>query len=349
MILPLLMVVLAGDAAWPAVAPDPCTTMAAPPVSSPTQDDVRTSMGTQVVTVSACPAKPDATELRKGRLLRHLNALRQSAGAGELTRSAELELSASSHASYLSINGWHSAPSVHAETVGLRGFTGADPFVRMRVPGYRPAYATEVIGDVGSVAIDTDCLDHLMNTIYHASLLLSRVTEVGIAYGDGAGAGMCTINLGAPLGAPGATALGSGEIVRYPWPGMVASTGTFLVGSENPRPPPSLLPNANVGIPVLVSFRNADFLAAGAGLGHVDIQRFELCDARGVPVPSVLLADTVISGAGIVADTSLHGVFVALVPRLPLVPGRYRVTLHATIAGTHVLAPPPWSFDVVAP
>ncbi|MEP6504147.1 MAG: CAP domain-containing protein [Betaproteobacteria bacterium] len=279
----------------------------------------------------------------------HLDAVRRAAGAGPLVASDALGASAALHADYLSDNGFHSAATVHAETAGLANFTGADPFVRMRAAGYRLSYATEVVGDIGSVALDTDCVDHLLATIYHAALLLSRVTEAGVAYGEGAGAGMCTIDLGVPLEAPAAQVPAAGELVRYPWPGMATATGTFRLGSENPRPPPSRLPNANVGIPVLVGLRNADTLAAAPGDGRVEIQRFDLDDAAGRPVPSVLLADPAVTGAGVVADVGLHGLFVALVPRIPLAPGRYRVTLHATIGGTHVVAPAPWSFTVGTP
>ncbi len=315
------------------------------------------SSAPQVVTVSTCAAGLDEAGLRRRRALRHLDALRQAAGAGGLVRSQELELSAGWHAAYLSRNGLRSAPTVHAETAGLPGFTGADPFVRMRTAGYRPAYATEVIGDVGSTAGDSDCVDHLMNTIYHAALLLSRVTEAGVAFGEGAYAGTCTIDLGTPLGAtsepgpgPGpepGPGPGPGEIVRYPWPGMVATVGSFQVGSENPRPPPSRLPNANAGLPVLAGLRNADFLAA-APAAHVEIQRFDLSDSNGRLVPSVVFADSLISGRGVVSDVGLHGLFAALVPEVPLLPGRYQVTLRATI-GTQAIASTPWWFSVAAP
>jgi uncharacterized protein YkwD len=333
MILPLLLMALAA-ADNAAVAP--------------TSAEPAASTAPQAVTVSAGAAPRDESERRRTRVLHQLDALRQASGAGALSPSEQLGLSASRHAAYLSDNGLRSAPSVHAETAGLPGFTGVDPFSRMRAAGYRPSYATEVVGDVGSAATDADCLAHLMNTIYHAALLLSRVTEAGVAYGDAAAAGVCTIDLGAPLGGPDTGTPASGTFVRYPWPGMAVPTGTFAVGSENPRPPPSLLPNAKVGIPILVGLRNADFVAAAPD-GRVEIQSFELSDAKGLPVPAVVLADTLIAGRGLVADAGLHGVFAALVPRIPLAPGRYRVAFHATIAGTHAVAPPAWWFSVVAP
>lgn len=283
---------------------------------------------------------------RRDRSLARLEAIRSAAGAGRLTRSDALARSASRHAAYLSANGLHSTPSIHAEAAGLAGFTGADPFVRMRAAGFRSSYGTEVIGDVMRAANDGDCVDRLMNTVYHAALLLSRVTQVGAAYGDGPAAGVCVIDLGAPLGSPETEVPASGELVRYPWPGMTVPTGTFLPGSENPRPPAALLPGATAGVPVLVGLRNADGLAQDPGAALVQVQVFELLDDGNVPVPSVVLADIAIVGPGMVPDKALHGAFAVLVPRQPLRPGRYRVILHATIGSGHVLAPAPWEFSV---
>jgi uncharacterized protein YkwD len=290
------------------------------------------------------PAAADPAALRVERSLAHLNALRTAAGTNALERSDMLSLSASRHAAYLTDYGFRSAPSVHAEAPGLAGFSGADPFVRMRATGYRASYSTEVIGDIGSTATDSDCVDHLMRTVYHAALLLSRVTEAGAAYGTGRAAGTCVIDLGAPLAAA-TNAAPRRQLVRYPWPGMATSTGSLRLDSEVPRPAPALLPEANVGIPVLVGLRDAGSARADSGGLRIRIQDFEMRDANDVPVPSVILADATIAGPGIVADGQLHGGFAVLIPRRPLRAGRYRVSLHATI-GTEVVAPAPWTFTV---
>jgi hypothetical protein len=291
------------------------------------------------------PAGADPAVRRVERSLAHLNDLRTAAGANALEHSDMLSLSASRHAAYLADNGFRSAPSVHAEAAGLAGFTGADPFVRMRATGYRPSYSTEVIGDIGSTATDSDCVDHLMRTVYHAALLLSRVTEAGAAYGTGRAAGTCVIDLGAPLAAATQNAAPRRQIVRYPWPGMTTSTGSLRLDSEVPRPAPALLPEANVGIPVLVGLRDAGSARADPGGLRIRIQDFEMRDANDVPVPGVILADATIAGPGIVADDQLHGGFAVLIPRKPLRAGRYRISLHATI-GTDVVAPAPWTFTV---
>lgn len=298
-----------------------------------------------VVTVAASAVSSSEAPARRDRSLARLEAIRIAAGAGALTRSDFLTESASWHAGYLSAHGLRSAPSIHAEAADQAGFTGADPFVRMRAAGYRSSYATEVVGDVGQTAADNDCVDHLMNTVYHAALLLSRVTQAGVAYGDGPAAGTCVIDLGTPMEPPGTPAPPSGDLVRYPWPGMTLPSGTFRPASENPRPSPALLQEATAGIPVLVGLRNADALAAAKSDG-VEIQVFELRDDRDIPVPSVVLADTAITGPVLVPDKALHGLFAVLVPRRPLAPGRYRVILHATLGQGHVVAPAPWEFSV---
>lgn len=348
LMLPFLLLAFTGIAADVAVTAAP---HAAPPVerrcgaSCAGQD-----AGGPAAAGAPALAASEAAARRVERSLARLNALRTAAGTPALRRSEPLSLSAARHAAYLSANGFRSAPTVHAEEAGRAEFSGSDPFARMRAAGYRASYATEVVGDIGSPATDTDCIDHLMGTVYHAALLLSRVTEAGMAYGTGGAAGACVVDLGAPLAAagPGAEAAAAGRIVRYPWAGMTARTGALRLDLESPRPARSLLPDANVGIPVLVGLRNAGAAIAGTGGLDVLIQRFELRDARDAPVPCVILADPAISGPGIVADDAVHGGFAVLVPRRPLAPGRYRVLLRATI-GADVIAPVPWAFDVAPP
>ena len=287
-------------------------------------------------------------DLRRAGAIAKLNAIRQRAGAGVLTLSPALGVAASRHAAYLDANGLQSAANVHGETAGLTAYSGADPFVRMRMAGYRMSYATEVIGGIGLTSPDSACVDELMNTVYHAALLLSRVAEVGLAFGSGRYAGMCTIDLGAAFEARGQVPP-PGEVVAYPAPGMTVPSGTYAVSAENPRPPLGLLPNAKAGAPVLVGFRNADFIAADAAMPRVVIDRFALTDADGTAIPSIVLADAGIIGSDVNLDKQLHGGFAALVPVRPLPAGRYRVTLRARIVGGRSLAQSSWCFNVAAP
>ena len=342
MMLSLLLLAFADGAATAAPAAAPCATL------QPACSEPPPLSGATLVTVTGRAGPATEAGSRADLSLARLNAVRTASGTRPVAPSDVLVLSAARHAAYLSDNGFRSAPSIHGETAGATGFSGADPFVRMRAAGYRSSYATEVVGDIGSVATDADCVDHLMNTIYHAALLLSRVTEAGVAYGTRGAAGACVIDLGAPLAPPEPQAAAPREIVRYPWPGMTMPTGSFHLASENPRPSLALLPAAIVGSPVLVGLRRAGAVAAGSGALGVELQTFELRDARDAPVPGVVLADAAITGPGVMADGALHGGFAVLMPRKPLAPGRYRVILHATI-GADVVAPAPWTFVVAAP
>ena len=299
-----------------------------------------------VVTVTASATASGDALRRRDRSLERLATIRTASGAGTLAPSELLALSAARHADYLSANGLRSTTSLHTEAAGLAGFSGADPYARMRAAGVPWSYATEVIG---AAAGGGDCVDALMDTVYHAALLLSRVTQVGLAYGTEAAARACVIDLAAPPDASDAPVPASGRLVRYPWPGMTLATGTFRPAQENPRPAPGLLAAATAGAPVLVGLRDAVDRARNADATPIEIQQFELRDDRNASIPCVILADTSISGPAIVADKTLHGVFVVLVPRVPLSPGHYRVFLHATSANGRAIAPAPWDFTVAAP
>ena len=345
-VLSLLLLVLANAAsAGPPAAPD-CASAGTEPQSEPACTWHEHSPAAPVVTVTASAAAASEAQGRHDRSLARLEAIRTASGAGELMLSDRLSLSASRHAGYLGLNGLRSTSSIHAEAANLAGFSGADPFVRMRAVGYRSGYATELIGNVGESG---DCVDGLMATVYHAALLLSRVTEVGLAHADAAAAGTCVIDLATPLDARDGPLPASRGLVRYPWPGLSLATGTSHPAAENPRPAPGLLPVGTAGVPVLVGLRNVDDLRTPLAPAPIEIQQFELRDQRNAEVPAVVLADPLISGPGIVADKALHGVFVVLVPRVRLAPGRYRVLFHATIEGGRPIAPVPWEFDVDAP
>lgn len=342
----LLLIALANTAMAGTPAASDCASLEFVACSDPTRTAPQQAAPARVVTVTASAATSGEALRRRELTLARLQTIRSTSGAGALTPSDLLGLSASRHADYLAMNGLHSLPSIHAEATELAGFSGADPFVRMRGAGYRSSYATELIG---SAADGVDCVDRLMNSVYHAGLLLSRVTQVGLAYGDGVAARVCVIDLGAPRNSAGTRSATSGGLVRYPWPGMTLPTGTFQIGAENPRPAPGLLPAGTAGTPVLVGLREVDDLETPTTAAPIEIQQFELRDDSNAALPCVVLADVGISGPAIVADRFLHGGFVALVPRIPLAPGRYRVFLHATSAHGRLIAPAPWEFSILAP
>ena len=319
-----------------------------PPPPAPPAPDVGTN-GTLQTSVAAA-TYPDS---RRRNAFDQLNAVRQGAGAGLLAQSAKLDASASDHANYLTLNGYDPLVSAHSEVQGKPGFTDVNPFLRMQAQGYDYSYATEVIGDIGSSSATSDCVGDLLDTVYHAASMLSRVTEVGFGFGSGAAAGMCTIDMASPRSGGAALQVPpSGAVVAYPYAGATVAHGTFHVSSERPRVSTALLPNDVAGTPILVGFRNQDVVAGGA----VTITQFSLATASGTPLPGVILGSPVssdgaaaIAGAGVNTDASLDTpAFAVLVPTSPLAAGTYRVTLQASIGGGRALSLTSWTFTVAS-
>ena len=331
-----------GDS--PAPAPVPAPAPAPVPVPSPPPPGVAAN-GTLQTSVAAATY----TDARRLAAFNQLNTVRQGAGAGLLAQSAMLDDSASSHAKYLTDNGFNSADSAHDETSGLPDYTGDNPFTRMQAQGYSYSFATEVIGDIGSSSATSDCVGDLLDTVYHAVSMLSRVVDVGFGYGTGSAAGMCTIDMASPLSGGARQIPPSGAIVAYPYNGSTVAHGTFHVSNESPRVSTTLLPNANAGTPIVLGFRNQDVVAGGT----VSITQFSLATSAGVAVPSVVLAGSTVTGANVNADATLTNdggkEFAVLVPVNPLAAGSYTVTLHATVSGGQALALTSWSFTVAAP
>jgi len=123
--------------------------------------------------------------------------------------------------------------------------------------------------------------------------------------------------------------------------------GTFHVSAESPRVSTSLLPNPTAGTPILVGFRNQDYVAGG----KVTITQFSLANSSGANVPGVILAGSNVSGSGVTvnADADVDASFAVFVASSPLPAGSYSVTLHATISGGRALALSTWTFNVAAP
>jgi len=283
---------------------------------------------------------------RRVNAFNQLNAARLGAGAGLLAQSTALDTSASAHAAYLSLNGFGTADSAHDEVSTSPGYYQSNPFLRMQKAGYDYSYATEVIGDIGSTSATSDCVGDLLDTVYHAASMLSRVTDVGIAFGTGGALGMCTIDMASPLAGGASRQIPpSGAVVAYPYDGSTVAHGAFHVSAESPRVSTTLLPDANAGTPILVGFRNQDRVAGGT----VTITQLSIARSDGTAVPAVIVADPAISGSGLNGDAELaQSDFAVLVPRDPLQPGTYRVTLQASISGGQALNLTSWSFTVAS-
>jgi uncharacterized protein YkwD len=321
---------------------------APPPAPAPSL-----AVGTNGTLQTSVAAANYGSDTRRLDAVNELNAVRLGAGAGLLAQSAALDTSALDHSNYLSVNGFNSADSAHDEISGAADFSGADPFVRMQNAGYSYSYAAEVIGDIGSTSSTSDCVGDLLDTIYHAASMLSRVTDVGFGFGTGAAAGMCTIDMASPSDGSARQISPSGAIVAYPYAGSTVAHGTFHVSNESPRVSTSLLPASTAGTPILVGFRNQDLVAGGVAT----ITQLTLANSAGALVPGVIVADSVIQGTGLNADPDLSDQpttpgsgsrFAVLVPIAPLAAGTYTVTLHAAISGGQALAVTTWSFTVAA-
>jgi len=323
-----------GDASSPTPAPAPSPT----PAPSP-------GVGSNGTLQTVVPAAVYA-DARHRDGFDQLNAVRLGAGAGLLAQSTALDTSAQDHADYLTTNGYNTASSPHYETAGYTGYTGVQPSDRMTNAGYSWGYAAEVIGDIGSSSASSDCVGDLLDTVYHAAIMLGRAVDVGFGYGTGTAAGMCTIDMGSPLAGGSALQIPpSGAVVAYPFGGSTVAHGTFRVANESPRVSTTLLPNATAGTPIVVGFRNQDVVAGGT----VTITRFSLADASGATVPGVILGGAGVGGTNVNADSDAgledFGVFV---PSSPLAAGSYTVTLQASISGGRALALSTWSFTVAA-
>jgi uncharacterized protein YkwD len=330
-----------GDSPAPPPAAPPLAPAAPPPV--PASAPLVGSNGTLQTSVAAA----SYADARRLDAFNRLDAVRQGAGAGLLAQSPALDTSALDHAGYLTVNGFNSADSAHSETAGLVDFTGVDPFVRMQGAGYAYWYATEVIGDIGSSSTTSDCVGDLLDTVYHAVSMLSQATDVGIGFGSGTAAGMCTIDMAAPASDDSRQIPPSGAIVAYPFNGSTVAHGTFHVSNETPRVSKTLLPNATAGTPVIVGFRNQDFVAGGT----VAITDFSIANSAGTKLPGVIVAGPLVAGSNVNQDAGLtnDAGFAALVPGSPLAAGTYTVTLRATVSGGQALALTTWSFTVAAP
>ena len=323
-----------------------------PPAPAPSPGPVVGTNGTLQTSVAA-PSYSGNLASRQLGAFNALNAARLGAGAGLLAQSPALDTSATKHTAYLTANGFSTADSAHDEVSTGIGFYEANPFLRMKKAGYSYSYATEVIGDIGSTSATNDCVGDLLDTVYHAASMLSRVTEAGVGFGGAgtAAAGMCTIDMASPLSGGSEMQIPpSGAIVAYPYNGSTVAHGTFHVSNESPRVSTALLPNSTAGTPVIIGFRNQDVVAGGT----VSITQFSMATSTGVAVPGVILGAVAqgnaaaVIGTNVNPDASLDTDFATFVPINPLAAGTYTVTLHATVSGGRALALTTWSFTVSA-
>lgn len=277
-----------------------------------------------------------------------LNTMRKGAGAGVVNQDTELDTASAAHAKYLTTN--IADGFTHTEDSSKTDYYATSMADRVKKAGFSYSYVTEVIGGSSSSTDASRCVDVLLNTVYHAAALLSRVTSVGIGIGTlSSGTPFCVSDLGNVLSDSYGQVPASGALVGYPYSGQTSVPYRFYVAGESPRPSSTLFPGSYTGTPVIVSLRNADYLNFNAASTlAVTINQFVLKDASGNTVSSALLSNssmTAGSGVTLNSDSTLGAGFIVLVPYAALsTNSTYTVTFSATLKSGGTALTKSWSF-----
>lgn len=297
-----------------------------------------------------------------------MNAMRFASGAGYILQSANLDTAAQKHGDYITetmakrLNGDYSGDALtrsidlHTEYADLvtTSFYATSNADRTVLSGYGPTggYTNESIGGAFTFtppALITEdgeaCIKTALNTVYHAQIILSEATHVGIGrfIDEGRNPG-CVVHVAsqAALGqVPGAN-----SVIVNPAPNATVN-GTFHIDAEIPRPAAGLITTATAGSPVMVNLRNATYVNAEAnGSASVSVAQFTVTDSLNNVVDGILLAgDNVVGtamGPVLNKDSQVGKATVFFVPRNPLVEGTYTVTFSGTTAGESINRV--WSF-----
>jgi uncharacterized protein YkwD len=288
-----------------------------------------------------------------------LNAYRLSMGVGEVAQAATLDTAAQAHAAYVSTNlaAGTIAALTHNEVTTNPGYYGLTPLSRAQTAG---APATEWIGeDLGdsqltdAVSVGTDCVNRLLDSVYHLAGLTDPQTTVGIGFTpvtSQVGIAICNLDFGSTAsGTPEANAIpsyggqqmASTSIAHVP---LSNETGVAVqMAAETPNPAPDI---TSPGRPLMVRVR-AD--AAGDVL---TVASFTLTDASGNIVNTRILipsgAQTGSSNSAVVDPNGLLGPgTVALLPLQPLTASTtYTATFSGARDGTPISAT--WTFTTTA-
>jgi hypothetical protein len=122
-------------------------------------------------------AAADELETQRNAALARINQWRAAIGVAPISRHPALDQSAQAHALYYKQNNGSGGASIHNETPGLPGFTGADFMDRAQAAGYPSRNVNENMGLTGNQLIS---LDWYINTINHRLTLLDpRYVHIG--------------------------------------------------------------------------------------------------------------------------------------------------------------------------
>lgn len=313
------------------------------PTQPSTPSDIAPSAGT--LQASVAPLTYTAGSVQESAMTA-VNQARLAAGVGLLAQSAQIDVAAQAHATYVSLNGSVS----HDEVATAAGFYEATPGQRIAKAGFSASTTSEVIGGTGISRRGSDCALGLLGSLYHGAVLLSSFTHAGVGTAlDGLGVPICVINLASTSQQQLGQIMPAGTFGAYPYNGQTNVFETFYAGYEVPRPPVSLFPNLMVGTPVHANVRNADYLNfRQAGTLSLTVTQFELRDAAGNLVDAHIMAEKAAkAGTGVTlnADNILPDGFVVLVPKSPLLKGQtYTARFSATLKAGGTPLTKTWSF-----
>jgi len=288
-----------------------------------------------------------------------LQAARQNAGAGLLVQSTQIDTAAGAHSTYLGDN--FAQGVSHTETSGLPGYYADTLDARLIKAGYQFALGGEVLAAVNSTTPATggDCVAQLLNTVYHLSVMLSPLTQVGIGTDATTAAGMplqvCVLDLATPAANGALQIPATGAVVAYPFPGQTNVPASFQPGGESPRVPVALVPAQVAGPPIAISLANADYVnISDVGTLNATLITFTLTDAAGSLVPAAIIANPAIHGSTNVtvnADTT-GDIGTGMAVMIPLAAlntsSTYTVTVNATLQAGGTPLAKTWTFTTAA-
>ncbi len=276
-----------------------------------------------------------------------LQEARTQCNFGALTRNAQLDAAALSHAKYLvdlSIAAGVSTLS-HLETPGVPGFTGIYPWDRAQYQGYDYLGLAEILEATvweytTPPAFPTmeergaNSMRNLLNTVYHLSGAMYDGSEVGL------GAYLATTRISATtwreeysFGSLNAyrfvnqrITLGTGNVVTYPCQGSSNIPTSFEPANESPNPfIGSQYASAIVGPPIYLKVDAPQVLTVNPISSSVS--------QNGLAVPFVVLNSTndpnidILDGKAYITPNEVF-----VVPTVALKPNTsYQVTLNGTV------------------
>lgn len=295
-------------------------------------------------TVTTASYLPGQAELGAWEVLQEA---RTQCGFGALTRNAQLDAAALSHAKYLvnlSIATGVSTLS-HLETPGVPGFTGIYPWDRAQYQGYDYLGLAEILEATVweytyPPAFPTmkergaNSMRNLLNTVYHLSGAMYDGSELGL------GAYLATTKINATtwreeysFGSLNAyryvnqrITLGTGNVVTYPCQGSSDIPTSFEPAHESPNPfIGSLYASAIVGPPIYLKVDAPQLLTVNPMSSSVA--------QNGLAVPFVVLTSTndpntdILDGKAYITPNEIF-----VVPTVALKPNTsYQVTLNGTV------------------